>query len=110
MLYFAYGSNLNHKQMAQRCKGSSFVKKFTLKGFNLCFSHKTDKSIYGHANVVKNKKFNVPGAVWNISIQDEKELDGYEGVDYSYYQKEYFKINGKKVLIYVQKIFFKKKT
>ena len=30
MLYFAYGSNLNHKQMAQRCKDSSFIKKFTL--------------------------------------------------------------------------------
>ena len=109
MLYFAYGSNLNHKQMARRCKDSSFIKKFTLKGFNLCFSHKTDKSIYGHANVVKNKKLNVPGAVWSISKNDEKELDGYEGVDYNYYQKEYFKINGKKVLIYIQKIYFKKK-
>ena len=109
MLYFAYGSNLNHKQMAQRCKGSSFIKKFTLKGFNLCFSHKTDKSIYGHANVIKNKNFNVPGAVWSISKNDEKELDGYEGVDYNYYQKEYFKINGKEVLIYIQKFYFKKK-
>ena len=109
MLYFAYGSNLNHKQMAQRCKDSSFIKKFTLKGFNLCFSHKTDNSIFGHANVVKNKKFKVPGAVWSISKKDEKELDGYEGVDYNYYQKEYFKINGEKVLIYIQKIYFKKK-
>ena len=99
MLYFAYGSNLNHKQMAQRCKDSSFIKKFTLKGYNLCFSHKTDKSIYGHANVIKNNNFNVPGAVWSISKNDEKELDGYEGVDYNYYQKEYFKINEKKVLI-----------
>ena len=109
MLYFAYGSNLNHKQMAYRCKGSSFIKKFTLKGFNLCFSHKTTKSKYGHANVVKNKNLSVPGAVWRISKYDEKKLDSYEGVDYNYYQKEYFKINGKKVLIYIQKIYFKKK-
>ena len=109
MLYFAYGSNLNHKQMKKRCKDSLFLKKFILKGYNLCFSHKTDKSIYGHANVIKDKNFNVPGAIWNISKQDENELDGYEGVDYNYYQKEYFKINGKKVLIYVQNIYFKKK-
>tara|TARA_Y100000741_G_C18214617_1_gene543161 strand:- start:877 stop:1320 length:444 start_codon:yes stop_codon:yes gene_type:complete len=109
MLYFAYGSNLNHKQMALRCSESSFLKKFTLKGFNLCFSHKTNRSIYGHANVIKNKKFNVPGVLWNISKKDEKKLDSYEGVDYNYYQKEYFKINGKKVLIYIQKIYFKKK-
>ena len=91
MLYFAYGSNLNHKQMKQRCKDSSFLKKFILKGYNLCFSHKTDKSIYGHANVIKNKNFNVPGAIWNISKKDENELDGYEGVDYNYYQKEYLR-------------------
>ena len=109
MLYFAYGSNLNHKQMALRCSDSSFLKKFTLKGFNLCFSHKTNRSIYGHANVIKNKKFNVPGVLWNISKKDEKKLDSYEGGDYNYYQKEYFKINGKKVLIYIQKIYFKKK-
>ncbi len=109
MLYFAYGSNLNHKQMASRCKDSIFIKKFNLKGYNLCFSHKTNRSIYGHANVVKNKNLNVPGAIWDISKEDEKELDGYEGVNYNYYQKEYFKINGKKVLIYIQNIYFKKK-
>ena len=40
------------------------------------------------------------------SKKDENELDGYEGVDYNYYQKEYFKINGKKVLIYVQNVYF----
>ena len=107
MLYLDDGSNLNHKQMKQRCKDCSFLKKFILKGYNLCFSHKTDKSIYGHANVIKDKNFNVPGAIWNISKKDENELDGYEGVDYHYYQKEYFKINGKKVLIYVQNIYIK---
>ena len=109
MLYFAYGSNLNHKQMAARCKDSSYIKKYNLKGFNLCFSHKTEQSKYGHANVVKNKSLKVPGAIWDISKEDENELDVYEGVDYNYYQKKYFKINGKKVLIYIQKIYFKKK-
>ena len=109
MLYFAYGSNLNHKQMAFRCSDAKYIKKFKLKGYNLCFSHKTDNSIYGHANITKSKNFNVPGAIWNISRDDEKELDSYEGVNYNYYQKEYFKINGKKVLIYIQNIYFKKK-
>ena len=27
MLYFAYGSNLNHKQMKTRCKGAKYIKK-----------------------------------------------------------------------------------
>ena len=67
MLYFAYGSNLNHQQMEKRCSGAKFIKKYTLRGFKLCFSHKTNHSIYGHANIVKNKKSKVDGAIWNIN-------------------------------------------
>ena len=67
MLYFAYGSNLNHHQMKKRCSGAKFIKKHTLRGFKLCFSHKTNHSIYGHANIVKNKKSKVNGAIWNIN-------------------------------------------
>tara|TARA_B100000579_G_C22475547_1_gene685447 strand:- start:63 stop:506 length:444 start_codon:yes stop_codon:yes gene_type:complete len=109
MLYFAYGSNLNHTQMKERCSGAKYLKKYTLKGYKLSFSHKTNHSIYGHANIVKNKKSKVYGALWNINKKDEKELDWYEGVDYNYYRKEYFSLNTKKVLVYIQKINFIKK-
>ena len=37
MLYFAYGSNLNHFQMKRRCKDSIFIKKINLKHFRLTF-------------------------------------------------------------------------
>ena len=109
MLYFAYGSNLNHHQMTNRCSGARFIKKHTLKGYKLCFSHKTNHSIYGHANIIKNKKSKVDGALWYINKKDEKELDWYEGVDYNYYQKKYFTLKGKKVLVYIQKIYYFKK-
>tara|TARA_B100001996_G_scaffold376008_1_gene356714 strand:+ start:34 stop:477 length:444 start_codon:yes stop_codon:yes gene_type:complete len=106
MLYFAYGSNLNHQQMKNRCSGARYIKKYTLNGYKLCFSHKTNHSVYGHANIVKDKKSTVNGALWNITKNDEKELDGYEGVDYNYYQKEYFTFKGKKVLVYIQKVYY----
>ena len=109
MLYFAYGSNLNHHQMKDRCSGARYIKKYTLKGYKLCFSHKTKHSVYGHANIVKNKRSKVEGALWHISKKDEKELDWYEGVDYNYYQKKYFTLKSKKVLVYVQTIYFLKK-
>ena len=51
MLYFAYGSNLNHHQMNNRCDGAKYIKKHILKGYKLCFSHKTNHSVYGHANI-----------------------------------------------------------
>ena len=109
MLYFAYGSNLNHDQMNNRCDGAKYIKKHILKGYKLCFSHKTNHSVYGHANIIKNKKSEVHGALWDITRNDEKELDGYEGVDYNYYQKEYFTLNGRKVLFYKQNKFIKRK-
>ncbi len=109
MLYFAYGSNLNHKQMKIRCEDAKFIKKFNLKGYNLCFSHKTQNSIYGHANIIKSKNLFVPGVIWKISKNDEDELDYYEGVSYNYYFKKYFKLNGKKVLLYIQKKYYRKK-
>ena len=40
MLYFAYGSNLNHFQMKRRCKDSVFLKKINLKDFRLTFRSK----------------------------------------------------------------------
>ena len=40
MLYFAYGSNLNHFQMKRRCKDSIYLKKINLKDFKLTFRSK----------------------------------------------------------------------
>ena len=76
MLYFAYGSNLNHYKIKNRCSGDKYVKKYILKGYKLCFSHKTNRSVYGHANIIKNKKSEVQGALWNITKDDENELAG----------------------------------
>ena len=109
MLYFAYGSNLNHQQMENRCDGAKYFKSHILKGYKLCFNHKTQTSVYGHANIVKSKTSKVPGAIWNISKKDEQELDTYEGIDYHYYQKEFFILKGKKVLVYIQKKYYHQK-
>ena len=53
MLYFAYGSNLNHFQMKRRCKDSIFLKKINLKDFKLTF-----RSKYRAADIEPKKKFN----------------------------------------------------
>ena len=94
MLYFAYGSNLNHFQMRTRCKDSSFIKKFILKNYKLTF-----RSIYRAADIEKNSKFEVPGAIFKISKSDEKKLDLYE--DYPIlYKKSFFILNNQKVMFY----------
>ena len=109
MLYFAYGSNLNHAQMRSRCEGSKYKKKFMLKEYKLIFSYCDPKEPYGYANIQKRKGSKVPGAIWNITKRDELELDRYEGVRFGSYDKEYFTLKGKKVLVYIQTKYTKKK-
>ncbi len=103
MLYFAYGSNLNHFQMKRRCKDSVFLKKFNLKNFRLTF-----RSKYRAADIEPKKNCIVPGGLFEISKSDEKKLDIYE--DYPIlYKKYYFQYYGKKVMTYtmVKKSAFK---
>ena len=94
MLYFAYGSNLNHFQMKRRCKDSVFLKKINLSNFKLTF-----RSKYRAADIEPKKNSIVPGALFEISKSDEKKLDVYE--DYpALYKKYYFTYHGKKVMTY----------
>ena len=94
MLYFAYGSNLNHFQMKKRCKDSRFLKKINLKDFKLTF-----RSKYRAADIEPKKNSIVPGGLFEISKIDEKKLDIYE--DYPIlYKKFYFLYYEKKVMTY----------
>ena len=94
MLYFAYGSNLNHFQMKRRCKDSVFLKKINLRNFRLTF-----RSKYRAADIEPKKNSIVLGALFEISKSDEKKLDVYE--DYPIlYKKYYFTYYGKKVMTY----------
>jgi len=95
MLYFAYGSNLNHFQMKRRCKDSVFLKKINLKDFRLTF-----RSKYRAADIEKKKNSIVPGALYEIFKNDEKKLDVYE--DFPILYKKYcFDYYDKKVMTYI---------
>ena len=95
MFYFAYGSNLNQKQMRRRCKDSRFIKKIILKNYVLTF-----RSKYGAADIEKKKGKNVYGALYNISKSDERRLDIYEEYP-TLYTKMYFKNNNKLIMTYL---------
>ena len=103
MLYFAYGSNLNHFQMKRRCKDSIFLKKINLKDFRLTF-----RSKYRAADIEPKKKSSVPGALFEISKSDEKKLDVYEDFPVLY-KKFYFTYQKKKIMTYtmVKKTLFR---
>ena len=97
MLYFAFGSNLNQKQMKKRCKDSKYIGCYSLKNYKLVF-----RNFYlggGVADIQKQKKSTVLGAIYQISRSDEKKLDVYEDFPILY-KKYYFYYYGKKVMTY----------
>lgn len=84
MLYIAYGSNLNVDQMQGRCPDSYVFGVADLKGYKLIFKR-------GFLDVVKCKGGSVPIGIWEISKNDEKQLDIYEGYP-RLYKKHYMEI------------------
>jgi len=108
MLYFAYGSNLNHHQMINiRCTGSKYLKTFILKDYKLIFCHPNKLNKFGYANIIKKKGSKTVGAIWEITEEHVKILDNYEQFP-NIYQKEYFYLEGKKIMFYIMsKYFFK---
>jgi len=108
MLYFAYGSNLNHHQMKNiRCLGSKFIKSYFLKNYKLIFSHPNKLNKFGYGNIIKKRGSKVAGAIWNITKEHEKILDTYEQFP-NIYKKNYFYLDGKKIMFYIMKEYFVK--
>ena len=101
MLYFAYGSNLNHQQMKNiRCTGSKYLKSFILKDYKLIFCHPNKLNKFGYANIIKKKGSKTAGAIWEITEEHVKILDSYEEFP-NIYQKEHFYLEGKKIMFYI---------
>ena len=84
-LYLAYGSNLNIRQMKDRCPDARIVGTAELPGWRLMF--KGSKS-GNYLTIERDEGCTVPVAVWAISERDEQSLDRYEGYPTFYYKKE----------------------
>ena len=91
--YLAYGSNLNKEQMQKRCPGAVPVGAMVLKGYELRFR--------GPLTIVKKKGGRVPLGIWQVSEEDEKSLDRYEGFPTFYYKKEVIIPGDKTAFIYI---------
>lgn len=104
--YFAYGSNMDLKQMKARCPGSKFIKVGILRWYEFVYDGYSSMRKGAVANIIKNFSETVYGALFEISEDDEKSLDGYEGYPYSYNKTiitvEDKKRNKYKALVYLR--------
>ena len=81
MKYFAYGSNLNVKQMTGRCPGASLKESALLRGWQYYINGN------GYAGIEKNINSKVWGRLWTVSEENLKSLDRYEAVALGYYDR-----------------------
>lgn len=83
-LYWAYGSNLNVEQMRMRCPGARKLGRLDVPNCALVFR--------GVADVAYAPGEKCPGGLWEITEENERALDAYEGVSSGLYVKRYLRI------------------
>ncbi len=79
MYYFAYASNLNKKQMLERCPESRPRFDAVLPNYKLVFVGWARQWRGGTATIKRYTGDKVPGAVYEVTERDLRRLDGYEG-------------------------------
>lgn len=79
MYYFAYGSNLNKKQMVERCPDSKPLFRATLPNYKLAFTGWSRRWRGGVASIKPFRGEKVIGAIYEISDADLRKLDKHEG-------------------------------
>lgn len=83
MLYIAYGSNMNVRQMAYRCPKAKPIGPVWLKGWRLVMKRVAD--------VEPDSEAIIPAALWRITARCEEALDLYEGFP-TFYTKHRLRI------------------
>jgi hypothetical protein len=76
MLYVAYGSNMNRRQMARRCPKARPLGPIRLEGWRLVMKRV--------ANIEPDAQAVTPAALWEITRACERALDAYEGFPHLY--------------------------
>jgi len=82
--YFAYGSNLNKKQMLERCPDSKPRFVATLRNYKLVFVGWSRQWRGGITSIKPFRGEKVLGAVYELSDRDLRRLDSYEGYPGNY--------------------------
>jgi cation transport regulator ChaC len=81
VLYFAYGSNMSLRQMAERCPGNERVGIALLIDHALCFPRTSTVRNCGVAGLTPNPGAKVWGVVYRLHDEDLAALDRREGYD-----------------------------
>ena len=93
MLYFAYGSNMDPRQMARRCPGATSLGCARLADHALTFTWDSQKWRGGVGHIEPSAGAEVWGVLWDVSDRNLKRLDRYELVDKGVYARRPVKVD-----------------
>lgn len=77
--YFGYGSNMNFKQMQNRCPKYKFIDKAYLEYYKFVYDGYSDKRKGPVANVIKDDRNRVWGGIFEITLKELCHLNCKEG-------------------------------
>lgn len=81
LLYFAFASNMDVAQMAERCDGAECLGTATLADHRFAIGRR------GYATVIAEMGATVHGVLWGLHPRHEAALDVYEGIRHGLYRK-----------------------
>ena len=96
MYYFAYASNLNRKQVQERCPDSKPMFVATLPNYKLVFTGWSRQWRGGVASIKSFRGEKVPGAIYEVTEECLRRLDKYE-VNYNRLKVTVFNEDGEPV-------------
>lgn len=102
-LYFAYGSNMDPRQMRVRCPDAVRLGCATLAGHRFLINRR------GVATLERDRRASASGVLWELTPACEVSLDRHEGVVWGFYRKEFMAVTdddgfGCVALVYIDPI------
>jgi len=88
MLYFAYGSNMDPGQMAERTPGGRALGAARLSGYRLTFTRDSPAWGGGVGHIEVDPGDEVWGVLWELTSDHVDALDVYEAVELGVYTRE----------------------
>ncbi|MBI3805660.1 MAG: gamma-glutamylcyclotransferase [Nitrospirae bacterium] len=88
MIYFAYGSNMDHDQMQARCPGHKVIGVGRLSHYTLAFTRWSRSWNSGTADILPEQGKEICGVLFDLTLDDLKRMDKFADYPNSYVRQD----------------------